>query len=218
MAGIWIKICGITREDDAHWAMQYGADALGFNFYSRSPRFISMDLAEKVAVQVAPCMAVALFVNGDLLEITEQVCKRPTLHTVQWHGDPPLPSELAPIRLIPAFAVRDRLSLQAIEHYLHRCRNAGSLPFAVLVDAHVPGQYGGTGRTVPWHLLADFQPGVPLILAGGLTPDNVAEAIRTVRPFGVDVASGVEVQPGCKDLEKLRRFIDNARAAAAGLS
>jgi phosphoribosylanthranilate isomerase len=85
------------------------------------------------------------------------------------------------------------------------------------VDAYVEGQHGGTGRTAPWELLADFRPGVPLILAGGLTPDNVAEAIRTVRPDGVDVASGVEFAPGQKDADKVRAFVANARVAAAGL-
>ena len=117
--------------------------------------------------------------------------------------------------LIVAFVVRDQNSLQDIAGYLHRSRTLGQVPDAILVDAHVPGQYGGTGRVAPWDLLADFRPGVPLILAGGLTPDNVAEAVRIVRPYGVDVASGVEQQPGVKDAEKMRRFIGNAREAAA---
>jgi phosphoribosylanthranilate isomerase len=85
------------------------------------------------------------------------------------------------------------------------------MPAAVLVDAYVEGQLGGTGRAAPWELLADFRPGVPLILAGGLTPDNVADAIRVVRPYGVDVASGVESAPGRKDPDKVRRFVENAR-------
>src|SRR5207249_4121881 len=90
-------------------------------------------------------------------------------------------------------------------------------PEAILVDACVPGQFGGTGKTVPWELLADFRPEVPLILAGGLTPENVAEAVRIVRPYGVDVASGVEKSPGRKDPDKIKQFIENAREAAAGL-
>ena len=89
----------------------------------------------------------------------------------------------------------------------------GATPPAILTDAHVPGMFGGTGQTSPWHLLADFHPGVPLILAGGLTPDNVADAIRIVRPYAVDVASGVESSPGKKDADKVRRFIDAVRAA-----
>jgi phosphoribosylanthranilate isomerase len=84
----------------------------------------------------------------------------------------------------------------------------------VLLDGHAPGLHGGTGRTAPWELLADFRPGVPVILAGGLTPDNVAEAVRRVRPYAVDVASGVEEAPGRKDPAKVARFIANARAAA----
>ena len=109
------------------------------------------------------------------------------------------------------------MDLQGIARYLDRCRSLELLPAAVLVDAHVSGQYGGTGQTLPWDLLADFRPGVPLILAGGLTPENVAEAVRLVRPYAVDVASGVELSPGRKDAEKMRRFIGSAREAAAKL-
>src|SRR5205814_10530314 len=104
-------------------------------------------------------------------------------------------------------------SLNDISRYLDVCRNTNRLPAAILLDAHVPGQYGGTGQKAPWHLLADFKPGVPVLLAGGLTPDNVAEAVRVVRPYAVDVASGVEARPGHKDEDKMRRFIANARGA-----
>ena len=110
---------------------------------------------------------------------------------------------------------RDRQSLQTIDAYLDACRQQRLLPAAILVDAHVAGQYAGTGRTAPWELLADYRPGVPLLLAGGLMPENVAEAVRLVRPYGVDVASGVESAPGRKDAEKMRRFLGNAREAAA---
>jgi phosphoribosylanthranilate isomerase len=119
-----------------------------------------------------------------------------------------------PFRWVVAFAVRDRQSLTAIDAYLDRCRQEGRLPDALLVDAHVPGEYGGTGQVAPWDLLAEYRPPVPLILAGGLTPENVAEAVRRVRPYGVDVASGVESSPGRKDAEKMRRFIAEARRAA----
>ena len=93
-------------------------------------------------------------------------------------------------------------------------RAAGHLPSAILLDAYVEGQDGGTGTTAPWDLIADYRPGVPVILAGGLTPDNVALAVRTVRPWAVDVASGVESEPGRKDPEKMRRFVEAARAAS----
>src|SRR5262249_6198897 len=91
---------------------------------------------------------------------------------------------------------------------------AGPMPAAILLDAFVPGQYGGTGKTAPWDVLAEFQPGVPVILAGGLTAENVAEAVRRVRPYAVDVASGVGSAPGTEDHEKVRRFIANAKEAA----
>ena len=127
------------------------------------------------------------------------------------------PADPFPFRLIPAFPVGDAAGLARLTRHLDRCRALGRLPAAVLIDAHVPGRYGGTGQTAPWHLLADFDPGVPLLLAGGLTPDTVAEAVRVVRPWGVDVASGVESSPGRKDPEKVRRFLDRAREAAARL-
>jgi phosphoribosylanthranilate isomerase len=144
----------------------------------------------------------------------ELVRPLPRLHTLQWHGQGPPVNDQPWHELIVAFPVRDADSLAAITHYLDLCRERGRLPAAVLADAHVPGQHGGTGQTAPWGLLASFQPGVPLILAGGLTPENVAEAVRVVRPYAVDVASGVEDRPGHKDADKMRRFIENARAAA----
>ena len=111
--------------------------------------------------------------------------------------------------------MRDHKSLDEIIAYLDRC--GVHKPSAVLIDAHVDGQEGGTGQKAPWDLLADFKPCVPLILAGGLTPENVGEAIAAVRPWGVDVASGVEMSPGRKDPARVHRFVVNAREAAAKL-
>ena len=119
---------------------------------------------------------------------------------------------ITPLRAIPAFPLRDEQSLKTITAHLAWWDSMGQLPAAILIDAHVPGSFGGTGKVVPWELLSDFSPDVPLILAGGLTPDNVAQAIRTVRPYGVDVASGVESAPGKKDADKMRRFIEQARS------
>src|SRR5439155_22581151 len=99
-----------------------------------------------------------------------------------------------------------------ITAYLDLCRGLNKLPSAVAVDAHAPGQYGGTGRSLPRDVLAGFHPSVPLILAGGLTPENVAQAVKTVRPYAGDVASGVRRKPGRKDIEKVSRCIDNVRA------
>lgn len=137
----------------------------------------------------------------------------PGLSIIQVHrAEMTLPPEKLPLPWVPAFALKDESSLAAIATFLDRCRSAGVLPLAILVDAHVPGAFGGTGQIAPWHLLRDFMPGVPLILAGGLTPDNVAEAVRQVQPFMVDVASGVESSPGRKDAERMKRFIDGVRA------
>src|SRR5205814_2628888 len=118
-------------------------------------------------------------------------------------------------RLISAFPVHDTTSLTKISKYLNLAKAMGQMPDALLLDGHAPGQHGGTGQRAPWELLSTFRPGIPIILAGGLTPENVAEAVRVVRPYAVDVASGVERAPGLKDVEKMRRFIGAAREAAA---
>jgi phosphoribosylanthranilate isomerase len=161
--------------------------------------------------------AVGLFVNHPQHQIFEILKPLARIRTFQWYGEHHELADPFPYQRIAAFSIRDQQDLLGIMDYLQRCRDFGFVPAAVLTDAHVPGQYGGTGRTPPWELLADFPPGVPLILAGGLTPENVAEAVRLVRPYAVDVASGVEQSPGRKDPDKMRRFIGKAREAAAKL-
>lgn len=213
-----IKICGITRPDDAAAAAALGADAVGLNFYPLSPRYVDLAAAAGILSRLPPAIeAVGVFVNQTLTEMVEAVRPLGRVATLQWHGDNPHREVHAarPYRLVQAFAVHDEHGLREVTDYLGVCRGLGQLPDAVLLDAQAPGQYGGTGTTAPWHLLADFRPGVPVILAGGLTPDNVAEAIQVVKPDAVDVASGVEESPGVKAVEKLRRFIANARGAAA---
>lgn len=214
----WIKICGITRPEDAAAAAALGADAIGVNFHPQSPRFVDTPAAQEILSPLPPAVeAVGVFVNRTLAEIGETVRPLSRIATLQWHGDKSRrePRMARPFRLIQAFAVRDDCGLREVTDFLEVCREMNQLPDAVLLDAQAPGLYGGTGTTAPWHLLADFRPGVSLILAGGLTPDNVAEAIQIVKPDGVDVASGVERGPGVKDVEKLRRFLGNAREAAA---
>jgi phosphoribosylanthranilate isomerase len=217
MSAVRIKICGITNQADADLAGRLGADALGLNLYPASPRHVAPSAALEIASTLPPFVEpVLLFVNAPMTQVVETAqafCSRRTLHYLQWHGDEPQMPPGWPWRFIPAFAAADGAALARVTAYLERCRAAKALPEAVLIDGHLPGQYGGTGRHAPWQLLADFQPGVPVILAGGLTPDNVAEAVRVVRPYAVDVASGVESAPGVKDPEKLRRFIDNVRSA-----
>jgi phosphoribosylanthranilate isomerase len=213
-----VKICGVTNEADARHAGLLGADAVGLNFHPGSPRCVAPSAAQYLLRELPPFVAaVAVFADLPLRQVFEQVQPLGRIGVIQWHGQNREMSDGYPYHLIQAFGVEDAAGLQGIQRYLDTCRTLGRLPAALLLDAHVPGRHGGTGRTAPWQLLASFRPGVPVILAGGLTPDNVAEAVRVVRPYGVDVASGVEHSPGHKDAEKVRRFIANAREAAARL-
>jgi phosphoribosylanthranilate isomerase len=208
-----VKICGVTTIEDAVAAAALGADAIGLNFHEPSPRAVSLSAVEGILRAVPPFLeVVGVFVNQPLRQVFQTLNSFGRIRTVQWYGDKPELCDAFPFQYIPTFPVRDAASLRTITSYLDLCRGMNKLPAAIAVDAHAPGQYGGTGRPIPWELLAAFQPGVPLILAGGLTPDNVAEAVRIVRPYAVDVASGVESSAGRKDADKMRRFIDNARA------
>lgn len=201
-----VKICGVTTVDDALQAALLGADAIGLNFYPGSPRCVTMAQAERILEELPPFVEpVAVFVRESLANI-RAVMARLGLRTFQWHGDsPPFPEP--PLRMITAFAVTDSQSLQTISAYLDACEYC---PAAVLVDAQV---LGGTGQAVPLDLLKDFDPVVDWILAGGLTPRNVASAIAAVKPYGVDVASGVESSPGRKNPNLMRSFIEAAKVA-----
>jgi phosphoribosylanthranilate isomerase len=211
-----IKICGVTNEADARQAARLGADAIGLNFYPPSKRCIDAVTANYILRELPPFTdAVGVFVNEPLRDVFLRLQTLSRIRGIQWHGQNREVSDLYPYHLIAAFPVQDANSLLAIRRYLDTCKLVGALPSAVLVDAHVAGEHGGTGQTAPWKLLATFRPGIPVILAGGLTPENVAEAIRIVQPWGVDVASGIEHSPGHKDPEKMRRFIETAREAAA---
>jgi phosphoribosylanthranilate isomerase len=207
-----VKICGITNPADAERAAALGADWIGLNFYPKSPRYIDM-AAAKLIVQGTPASVepVALFVN-EATDQMDRVADALAIRTIQVHGEQSDLEAWQDRRWFRALSVRDANDLRAIEARLATFRTP---PAALLIDAHVPGMFGGTGQVAPWHLLGDFQPGVPIILAGGLTPDNVAAAIRIVRPYAVDVASGVESSPGKKDLDKMRRFMDAVRGAEA---
>jgi phosphoribosylanthranilate isomerase len=209
-----VKICGVTTPEDARAVSMLGADAVGLNFHPPSPRFITNETARAIIDELRPFVEpVGVFVDRSSTDIANALRLVPHLSSMQLHGEGRDCDASPPRRVIAAFAVRGPETLAEIVAYVERCRQRGWQPRAILVDAHAPGQYGGTGQTAPWDLLAGFDPGVPLILAGGLTPDNIAEAIRRVRPYAVDVASGVESSPGRKDLDKVRRFIDNARSA-----
>lgn len=212
-----IKICGITTLEDARAAADAGADAIGLNFYKESPRYIDPAQGREIKLSLnRNVMRIGVYVN----EASQKMLGSShefQLNAVQLHGDEP-PSLIAELQGRPTVRARrmDENGVAAIARDLEACKSAGRLPDAVLVDALTPGRYGGTGETVSWAGLANYRKwlgNVPLILAGGLTPENVGEAIRTVRPYGIDVASGVESSPGVKDHEKVRRFVENAKAA-----
>lgn len=206
------KICGVTTPADAAFAAEHGADAVGLNFYPKSPRYLPDEHVVFDIVSALPlfCTAIGVFVNPPLHDL-EWVTHTFDVRAVQTYTERPLRwTWLHHARSIPAFRVKDRPDLAAIGRFV---RESTVRPAAVLVDSFVAGEMGGTGHRAPWHLLEGFDPGVPLILAGGLTPDNVAEAIRQVRPWGVDVASGVESSPGRKDPHKVRDFLQAVRGA-----
>jgi phosphoribosylanthranilate isomerase len=211
-----IKICGVTNEADARQAALLGANAIGLNFYPQSPRCVAPLAANYILRELPPFVeAVGVFVNEPLRDVFLRLQTLSRIRAIQWHGQNREVSDIYPYHLIAAFPVQDANSLHAIRNYLDTCKMVSALPSAVLVDGHAAGVHGGTGKTAPWKLLATFRPGIPIILAGGLTPENVAEAVRIVQPWGIDVASGVEHSPGHKDPEKMRRLIESAREAAA---
>jgi phosphoribosylanthranilate isomerase len=222
-----IKICGITNVGDALQAADAGADTIGLNFYPNSPRYVDASTAAAILETAPPQLArVGVVVNENVATLNQRIAELAAksaigLHAIQLHGDEP-PSYCAQVRsryLIRARRLTDR-GISAIAADLESCDRLQRVPDAVLIDSTTPGQYGGTGTTISWAGLADYQRwlhNVPLILAGGLTPENVAEAIRVVRPHGVDVASGVESSPGRKDEAKVRDFVAAASAAFAAL-
>jgi phosphoribosylanthranilate isomerase len=198
-----VKICGITSPDDARVAVEAGADALGFVFYDKSPRNINPLLAAKIIAGLPPFVqTVGLFVNEETEKIawTADFCG---LDLVQLHGDEE-PEECAELsrRVIKAFRIQNIQSIEPMQKY----QVAG-----YLLDAWCPDCYGGTGKTFNWEMAAAAKQYGPIILAGGLTPDNVAEAIAQVHPYAVDVSSGVESAPGKKDADKVREFIRRAK-------
>lgn len=210
-----VKICGITHPDDLAIAVEAGADAVGFNFHPASPRHVTPDLARTMLETLPPFVEpVGVFVQKSANDVAPMLDSLPRLRTIQLHGGGYGTKDCFPYRFIPAFQIRDPADLESVTRYLESCRLCGWTPAAVLLDGHAPGLTGGTGQTAPWDLLAAFRPEVPVILAGGLTPDNVDEAVRTVCPYAVDVASGVESSPGRKDADKVRRFVERVRDVA----
>jgi len=204
----WVKICGITNRDDAVEAIRLGADALGFNLWSGSKRYLPFEEnADWIAGLPGQIERVAVVVNAPLSE-ARRIAQHPAFHSIQFHGneDPDYLAEFAQSGHPFTMALRlgENRSLK-IE---------GSSSHRLLIDAAVPGEFGGTGVMLDLDLAARFvqeRPESKIILAGGLTPENVRMAIERVRPFGVDVASGVEKTPRQKDWEKLEAFISAAQ-------
>jgi phosphoribosylanthranilate isomerase len=215
-----VKICGVRVAADAEVAAEAGADAIGLNFYPRSPRCVGEAEARGVVRHLPAAVArVGVFVNAPADEL-QRLAEAVGLDLLQLHGDEPpeLLAQLRGFRVIKAFR-GPAASIDRVRAFLETARQLGCTPAAVLVDAYQPGVYGGTGHAVDWTQAAGLVSqlgGIPLVLAGGLTPGNVADAIRTVRPAAVDTASGVETEPGRKDPQAVRHFVHRARAAFLG--
>jgi phosphoribosylanthranilate isomerase len=200
-----VKICGVTNAKDALAAVEAGAHALGFMFYDQSPRCIQPAEAAKIIRELPPFVAkVGVFVNPSE-ELVRRAVSECGVDTLQFHGDESREfCRKFGLKGIKAFRVRDEESLRLMTEYDQE---------AWLLDTYVPGKLGGTGERFNWELACQaVRLGRAVILAGGLTPENVAIAVRQVRPFAVDVSSGVESVPGRKDHHKLRDFIAATRA------
>ncbi len=218
---MWVKVCGIRDRKTARDLAEVGIDAIGLNFYSGSPRVVTADEAMEISTALpTDVVKVGVFVNHSISEVVS-LANECRLDFVQLHGDETsayfaeLQKRLPRIQLIRAWRMSGN-GLEGLKTFLDECLLCDLRLAGCLVDAHVPGVFGGSGKTVPWKQLAseyrrDEWP--PLILAGGLKPDNIAEAISSVCPWGVDVASGVESAPGVKDPGLVRQFLLNAKNA-----
>lgn len=194
-----IKVCGITRREDADLAVSLGAHALGFVFWPGSPRAVAADAVREITRTLPPFVeVVGVFVNQAPADVRD-VTARAGLTAIQLHGDEAPEAFVARgVRVIKAIGVGETFAPDAV----------GMVPagVTVLLDVHDPLRRGGTGQTIDWGVAAEAARRRPVILAGGLSPDNVRSAVEAVQPYAVDVSSGVEAAPGVKDQEKLRAF------------
>ncbi len=218
----WIKICGVRDLAAAELVAKQSPSALGLNFFSKSPRTVSVGEAATISISLAAhtnVRPIGLFVNHSLDEV-ERIATQAKLSAIQLHGDE-TPEFVRSLHerhpnwsFFQAFRVSD--SLRPVAEFVAACQLLNVPLAGCFLDAKVNGAFGGTGHVAPWELIAREYNQVnwpPLILAGGLTPDNVAEAIQIVRPWGVDTASGVESSPGVKDTKLVARFVAEARRA-----
>lgn len=201
---IEIKICGLTNVDDVKAAIDFGADYFGFILYQQSPRSITPSALNGILdkTNIAE-KAIAVFVN-ESREIIEKTARDCGLYAVQLHGDEDIDSfNDMPVQIWRAVKYQEDIFVPDPEKWEAN---------RYLIDAAVPGMHGGTGVIADWEESAKLAEKLPVMLGGGLTPDNVADAIRIVNPLGVDTASGVESEPGKKDRAKLKLFIENAKS------
>lgn len=211
MQTIRVKICGITNPEDAWAAVEHGASALGFMFFEGSSRWVTTEQAAEIIESLPPFIAkVGVFVNPSAEEV-RRVIGETGVDTLQFHGEEePAFCRGFGLKAIKAFRVRDESVLEELRKYGQE---------AWLLDSYVAGQQGGTGQPFRWEIARAAVPlGRKVILAGGLTPENVGAAIRAVQPYGVDVSSGVESAPGKKDAEKMKRFLEACSSVNCVLS
>jgi phosphoribosylanthranilate isomerase len=195
-----IKICGITNLEDARLAAEMGADALGFNFYRKSPRYIDPAAAKSIIEKLPPLVAtIGIFVNEFNPDRVISVANAVRLSAVQLHGSeaPGYVRKIQELRIIKAFRIQEPFPLhQLAEYSVH----------AYLLDAYVPGQQGGTGTTFNWEIAAAAKRYGRIILAGGLNPGNIRKATLTVQPYALDICSGIENSPGRKDPVRMQEL------------
>jgi len=206
-----VKVCGITNVDDAMYAAELGADALGFIFYRGSPRFIDPGEARRIIAELPPFIsAVGVFVNESPGEIT-RVARSSGIDTIQLHGDEPPErcDALRPYRVIKAFRVGGSFDPEILRRY-RAC--------AYLLDSYDPGKYGGTGRTFDWRIAGAAGRFGKVIVSGGIGPDNVLDVVERSHPYAVDVNSAVELAPGRKDRKKLRTLFEKLKELRHGKS
>jgi len=203
-----IKICGITRQEDARLAADLGADAIGFVFWPGSPRHVDIRHAAAIVRGLPPFVTpVGVFVNQSLDEI-RTIARFVSLGVIQLHGDEPADMcEQVPGACIKAIGVGHTFDVASLAGW--------PPPVLPLLDVHDPARRGGTGRPVDWGVAAAAARVRPVVLAGGLCPDNIQDAILQVRPYAVDVSSGVEREPGIKDAAQLRAFFEGVARADA---
>ncbi len=202
-----VKICGITNLEDALSAVDSGADALGFVFYKKSPRYITPEKARSIiALTPSFTTTIGVFANDSQQQVQEIIALT-GIDVIQLHGDETPDMCQYSRRVVKAIRVKTLQSLEPLKQYQDSIT-------AFLLDTYTPEGLGGTGQIFNWDIAVEAKQFGTIILAGGLTPNNVANAVKRVRPYGVDVSSGVEAKKGKKDHKKMKRFIEQAKSAS----